>query len=158
MPDSVSLPPSITSGVVAPSRPPVAPAGQLQVRSRAHGLIQILELAGECDLASVEVLREALDANSGDLVVDLTAVTFFDAGSAGLLLAAAHRSRVVVAGSIGITARLLDLLVPRAVLPRYTTVAAALEALAGAGPGLPSGASPVAATGQSVVAHPVESL
>jgi anti-anti-sigma regulatory factor len=84
----------------------------------------VLELAGEYDISSDD-LRAALDGQlpgpPGLLVIDLTRVTFMDAGCTGMLLSAASKRQIVLVGATGIVARVLDLLDPDQHLPRYRT-------------------------------------
>jgi phosphoserine phosphatase RsbU/P len=105
----------------------------LLLRGYTMGTVRVLQLTGECDLASRPALAAGLAAaTSGGpaaLVVDFTNVTYCDASSAGLLIALAGRVPVVLAGATGAPARVLDLLAPRAVLPRFHSVAAAVGAL-----------------------------
>jgi anti-sigma B factor antagonist len=65
----------------------------------------ILSLSGELDLAEAPDIRrrglEALQAGTGDLVIDLAAVTFIDSSVIGALVAIrnealAHERRVIV--------------------------------------------------------------
>jgi hypothetical protein len=108
--------------------------GLLALRGYESGGIRVLELVGECDLANADALAhslgDALTTHPDTLVVDLTNLTYCDAGSAGQLIDVAGLVPVVLAGTTRGPARVLDLLAPRALLPRYPTVAAALAALA----------------------------
>jgi sigma-B regulation protein RsbU (phosphoserine phosphatase) len=112
------------------------------LRGYTMGTIRVLELTGECDLASrpalVAGLAAATSAGPAALVVDFSKVTYCDASSAGLLIALAGRVPVVLAGATGASARVLDLLAPRAVLPRFHSVAAAVGALTPRRPPVPS--------------------
>ncbi len=77
----------------------------------------MLALAGELDLATrpdlERVLAQAVDAETGDLVVDLAAVTFIDAGTARCFARAAgrldRRRRLVVQNPTRLVARVLAL-------------------------------------------------
>ena len=53
----------------------------------------VVIVAGEIDLATVEELRESLDALDGRIVVDLAAVSFIDAAGLGVLAGTRKRLR-----------------------------------------------------------------
>lgn len=110
-----------------------ASSSPLRLRSRDSGSTRVLTLAGECDLATRDALgaglADAMSGNPGALVVDLTDVSFCDAACAGMLLAVARQIPVGLVKPTRIVARSLDLLAPRALLPRWATVDAALAGL-----------------------------
>lgn len=65
--------------------------------SRAGSSPAVVRLYGEIDLNTGEAVREllmdAIDAGDSVVVVDLSRVTFCDAGGLGVLIAAQHRAR-----------------------------------------------------------------
>lgn len=82
-----------------------------------HGGVRI-KAAGEIDLAVHDQLQRALDAALQKvptrLRVDLSAVTFLDAGGSGILVRAACRAReagipLYVVGAAGLVARVLEI-------------------------------------------------
>jgi anti-anti-sigma factor len=94
-----------------------------------EGPIRVLELYGECDLATGEVLRtaltDALSSNPTMLVLDLTKLEFCDASCAGLVFNAGQQTKVVLAGLAGVVRRLFDVLDPDQQFARFATVGAA---------------------------------
>jgi len=76
---------------------------------------RVLELTGECDISTFDELERALTSSlsdsPGEVVVDLTHVTFIDAHCVGLLISAGATSMSVV-GASGIVSRVLDMLDP----------------------------------------------
>lgn len=98
-------------------------------RSRASDQLEqchLLTLAGECDVADHLRLRAILAnpvvARSRALIVDMTRLTFIDAGCVGLFLHATLTTKVVVMGSSGTVARVLDRLDPHHHLIRAATL------------------------------------
>jgi anti-anti-sigma factor len=83
---------------------------------------RVIELTGECDVATSEHLRtmlcDALPEPPVDLVLDLTHVTFMDAHSTSILLSTTGSHSLAVVGASGIVARVLDLLDPNHRLTR----------------------------------------
>ena len=75
----------------------------------------VLELSGECDLASVGALRASLadaeDAARGGagLVLDVSRLTYCDVRSAGLILQTSTAVRTLPSGADGIVKRVFDL-------------------------------------------------
>lgn len=98
---------------------------------------QVLDLDGECDGASLDQLRTALDealAQDRTVLITLGRLTFCDVRSAALLLEAARTNRVVAVGPTGVPLRLLDLLDPAGEVPRYPTLADAIGVLSDTAP------------------------
>lgn len=116
-------------GTAAP-RPNGHDVGFAQPEADRHSRerLRVLELSGEYDIASVDALQAKLadDSPAPDrvLVVDLSDVTFLDAGCTGRLLSAAAERQVVVVGATGIVARILDLMDPDQQLARRRTLRA----------------------------------
>lgn len=91
--------------------------GNLEVTSQSLGSTEVLAVAGQVDVATVDALagaiRDALDGEPETIVVDLSEVAFFGSGGLGMLLAAdAHARRdgcrLVVVPGTGAARRLLD--------------------------------------------------
>lgn len=89
----------------------------LEVTIQALGSTRVLAVAGQVDVATADALagaiRDALHDGPETIVVDLSAVAFFDAGGIGVLLAAdAHARRdgcrLVVLPGTGAVRELLD--------------------------------------------------
>lgn len=87
---------------------------------------RVLALAGECDLASRDMLRDGLvDALTDTprlLIVDLAQLSFCDGHGAALILIAAQTSRLALAGLAGTPRLVFDVLDPANEVPRYPTV------------------------------------
>jgi anti-anti-sigma factor len=111
----------------------------LSCRSYSLERVEVLELAGVCDIATREVLRHtvagALEPAPKALIVDLSGVEFCDAGSAAVFLTAGRRTRLVLIGAHGIVNRVFEVLDPSSTLPRSESVAQAVTRLASAGNG-----------------------
>lgn len=77
--------------------------GPVVSRRRQEG-VEVLALAGELDLDSVQdivpVLDEALGADPGKLVVDLSQVTFADSSALNLLLRTHTQASLHVSGPL----------------------------------------------------------
>ena len=71
--------------------------GELEIRCEASGRHHLLELAGELDLAGVDVLRAELDRCADDgaemTVVDLRRLTFIDSTGLCVLFYALERAK-----------------------------------------------------------------
>jgi anti-anti-sigma factor len=110
------------------------PTASFASRCYSLGHIDVLELDGDCDVATLSSLRHtvvgALGQGPSALIVDLTHVRFCDAGSAAVLLAAAQRTPLVLVGAEGIVARVFDILDPGRTLMRQPSVAEAIHQLA----------------------------
>lgn len=110
------------------------PTAYLTWRCYTFGRTDVLELAGDCDIATVASLRqtvvEALGHCPAALIVDLTHVRFCDAGSAAVLLSAGQRIPLVLVGAEGIVARVFEILDPGRALMRQPSVAEAARHLA----------------------------
>jgi anti-anti-sigma factor len=110
------------------------PTANLTWRCYSLGHTDVLELEGDCDVATVSSLRRtvvrALGQGPSALIVDLTHVRFCDAGSAAVLLAAGQRTPLVLVGAEGIVARVFDILDPGQTLMRQPSVAEAARHLA----------------------------
>lgn len=106
----------------------------LRARHYDLGTFRVLELAGECDLATSEEFRtelaDALAAEPVALIVDLTRVGFCDSNCAWRILDAAHHARLAAVGLGGVAGLVFDLLDPTEDLPRNRTVADAAWRLA----------------------------
>jgi anti-sigma B factor antagonist len=61
----------------------------------AHGRTVVVPV-GEIDLATRDLLRSALEASHGDVVVDLSGVSFLD--SEGIAVLIAQRKRLIASG------------------------------------------------------------
>lgn len=78
----------------------------------------VLELCGECDIASDHLLEPALThalhaaRERGSLVVDVSQLSFCDAHSAGLVMKASTTIRTVLSGAHGTVKRVFDLIDP----------------------------------------------
>lgn len=95
----------------------MALADNLEVTTRSLGSTEVLAVAGQVDVATVDVLagaiRDALDGRPETIVVDLSEAALFGPGGLGVLLAAdAHARRdgcrLVVVPGTGAPRRLLD--------------------------------------------------
>jgi anti-sigma B factor antagonist len=99
---------------------------QLDARRYDQGPVRVLELFGECDLVTGEVLRaalaDALSTRPKMLVLDLSRVEFCDAAGAGLVFSASQHTRVALARLAGVVRRLFDVHDPDQQLPRYATI------------------------------------
>ncbi len=88
----------------------------LEARRYDVGPIEVLELVGELDLATCDLLRdvltESLAGRPDGLVVDLTRVGFCDVGCCRIVLRARDQTRVALVGLAGTVRRLFDLLDP----------------------------------------------
>jgi anti-sigma B factor antagonist len=66
-------------------------------RRRSHNGRVVIELSGECDMATLdelnEILREAVAAQPRELVIDLAQATFVDSLTLGALTSAARQVR-----------------------------------------------------------------
>jgi anti-anti-sigma factor len=96
---NVSDPPDALHGPAAPHAPraPDAPGAQhspdpvLELRVEPCGAFTVVRVRGEIDLATRDQLRACLATLHGDVVVDLSAVTFLDSSGMATLLAQATR-------------------------------------------------------------------
>lgn len=85
----------------------------------------LLELSGEVDIATSAPLRHELGLLAAttheDAVVDVTRLTFCDAGSAHMILTARRTKPLTVRGATGSVKRVFDLLdaLHKQRLPRY---------------------------------------
>lgn len=106
----------------------------LTSRCYSLGHTNVLELVGECDVATVAYLRQtvvgALGQDHAALIVDLTRVPFCDAASAAVLLWAGQRTQVALVGMKGIVARVFQILDPGRTLTRRPSVTEAVRDLA----------------------------
>lgn len=101
--------------------------------------VRVLAASGELDLSTRKEWAHALTATLADLppasalVVDLASVRFCDVGCAGLLAdVACHRDtrgRIAVVAPQRIVARILDIVAPPPLLPRYPSVTEAAAML-----------------------------
>ena len=67
-------------------------AEQLDIEILREGDTSVVVVGGEIDMATVAQLDAALSGISGDVVVDLAAVTFLDSSGIGMLVRASQRS------------------------------------------------------------------
>jgi anti-anti-sigma factor len=109
------------------------PTATLTSHCYSLGHTDVLELDGDCDVATESLLRRtvvgALGQGPSALIVDLTHVRFCDAGSAAVLLAAGQRTPIVLVGANGIVARVFDILDAGQTLTREPSVAEAARHL-----------------------------
>lgn len=98
----------------------------LDVRRYTLDGCRVLALAGECDPATHDTLRDGLVNALTDtprlLIVDLAQLGFCDGRGAALILTAAQTSRLALAGLTGTPRLVFDLLDPTNEVPRYPTV------------------------------------
>ena len=103
----------------------------LEVRRYNLDGCRVLTLAGECDLATRDTLRDGLDNALTDtprlLIVDLAQLRFCDGRGAALILIAAQTNPLALAGLTGTPRRVFDLLDPANEVPRYPTVTDAAD-------------------------------
>ena len=99
------------------------------------GSFRVVELSGDCDIATVQALRDGLARERGGpdrgLIVDMSRVSFCDGESAATILVAGTDRRLAVVGVSGITRRVFDVLDPTEQVPRYRSVDAAAWSLSG---------------------------
>lgn len=85
----------------------------LRARHRDDGGSWLLELSGEADCATVDLLRRELArmgaSGRADVVVDVTQLTFCDGMSAHLILTSRRPAPVTLSGAKGPVKRVLDL-------------------------------------------------
>jgi anti-anti-sigma factor len=74
----------------------------LSLRIEAGSAGYVVRLTGEIDLETAPALEERLAALAGDLVVDLTDVSFVDSQMLSVLIAE-HKRRVAVGSHLAIT-------------------------------------------------------
>ena len=93
-------------------------------RHHDRGGAWVLELSGECDIATLDALRTAL-ARAVDmardrqaLIVDVSQLAFCDTRSAVLVMQAGTAVTAALAGAEGIVRRVFDLLDPSCILAR----------------------------------------
>ena len=99
------------------------------------GAFRVLELSGDCDIATAQALRDELaqqlvDQHQG-LIVDMSRVSFCDGASASAILTAGSGRRLAVVGVTGTPGRVFDILDPTEQVPRYRSVDAAAWSLSG---------------------------
>jgi anti-anti-sigma factor len=94
----------------------------LRAKHWDHGRLWVVDLVGEADLATCELLEDELDlARRMDrerVVLDLTQLRFCDVSSARMILAAAS----TVAGAMGPVRRVFEFLDPLQRVPRYSAI------------------------------------
>jgi anti-anti-sigma regulatory factor len=99
------------------------------------GAFRVVELSGDCDIATAQALRDGLAQALGDpdrgLIVDMSRVSFCDGESAATILVAGSGRRLAVVGVSGITGLVFDILDPTEQVPRYRSVDAAAWSLSG---------------------------
>ena len=113
----------------------ISPCLPLRVSRHDHGGARVLELHGECDLATQSLLQRALaQALSArghrPLILDLSRLEFCDVGCTRMVCEASRQGRVALAGASGIVGKLVGLLDPDQRVPRYDDVNDALTSLA----------------------------
>ena len=72
-----------------PGDEPEIPCGQLLVSRNGAGAV--LTAIGELDLATTEAMRDALNRLAGNVLVDLSRVTFLDSSTIGVLVGSRNR-------------------------------------------------------------------
>lgn len=104
-----------SNGSTGPPALAADPGMTLAVRHHDRDGLPVLELSGECDIATLEVLQAALvqavpaaRARTA-LIVDVSALTFCDVRSAELVLQAGRTVRTSLAGAEGVVKRVFDL-------------------------------------------------
>ena len=124
---SVSTP--VWSPLSTPVWSPMSTCATLRARHRSDGHTWVLELSGEADITTVDLMRVAVGQVSTihgqDVVVDVSNLGFCDVASAHLILTARRMMPVTVSGATGSVKRVLDLMdaLQRQRLPRYLPVA-----------------------------------
>ena len=95
--------------------------------------LAVLQLSGECDLASRETLHmaitEALEADR-PTIIDVSRLTYCDASCAGPLIEASRHAQLALAiAPTRVVTLVFDLLDPTEELPRYRSLEAAVQDL-----------------------------
>lgn len=108
----------------------------LRLSSYDLGGFRVLDLTGDCDLATWAMLRDGLAAalagRSVSLIVDMSHVKFCDGHSMAMILNLRRRTaRLAVVGLESATRRVFDVLDPTGEVLRYRSVDAAARHLAG---------------------------
>jgi hypothetical protein len=138
-PEVASLP--LEASVSAITSEPCLP---LLVIRYDRGGTRVLELSGECDLATRQQLENALaqalsTRDLDPLVLDLSRLEFCDVGCTWLVCEASRQGRVALAAPAGIVGKVVGLLDPAHRVPRYDDVNDALASFAADGEQLESG-------------------
>lgn len=112
----------------------------LRVRHREEGPLRVMQLCGEADLATRTVLQAELEAalhpeldtvpgsERVRVVVDLSGLRFCDVHSARMILRSAPVGRLALVGAAGPVERVLRILDPSEVVPRYRELSDATRA------------------------------
>lgn len=84
-----------------------------EVRRRSEDGVDVVSVVGDVDLATMPRLVEAVSAATGELVIDLSGVDWFDPVCSGVLVAADLRGRrsgspVTVVASPAVTSLLAE--------------------------------------------------
>ena len=105
-------------------------SGEFQVTRQDLGRVTVLTLAGELDMATTPLLREALDGLDGEcsVVLDVGDLTFLDSNGLHAIFSRAATHDLALARPHPNILRLLEVLEGERVLPIHTTLEAALEA------------------------------
>ncbi|QGN58910.1 STAS domain-containing protein [Nostocoides sp. HKS02] len=94
-----------------------------------HGPVWVVDLLGEADLATWDILQEELDRaarmDRDKVVLDLSRLRFCDVHCAQLILAAGATTRLAIAGASGPVRRVFEVLDPAQRMPRYLGMAEA---------------------------------
>lgn len=112
------------------NRPSDAPGPEpLRATHADHGPVWVVDLLGEADLATWDLLEQELDRaarmDRDKVVLNLTRLRFCDVHCAQLILAAATTTQLIIAGASGPVRRVFEVLDPAQRLPRYGGVAEA---------------------------------
>lgn len=135
--DDATGPPPERERNAEPGGAPADSAGPVASRRRQEG-VEVLVLAGELDLDSVVEIAPALDqalaAQPGRLVVDLSRVGFADSSALNLLLRTHTRTSMHVGGPLSpFVERLFEVTGISGVLNLHPTVDEAVRAAAASG-------------------------
>lgn len=107
----------------------------LHATVRSAGRLGVVDLSGECDIATEHRLRdaiaEALSASTDMVIFDLKDLAFCDSAGVLRILRAARARHVVVSGAGGCVERIFELLDPLGDVARYPTLDLATRATAG---------------------------
>jgi len=105
-------------------------SGEFQVTRQDLGRVTVLTLAGELDMATTPMLREALDALDGEcsVVLDVGDLTFVDSNGLHAIFSRTTAHDLALARPHPNVVRLLELTKCERMVPIHDTVEAALAA------------------------------